>query len=1145
MGLLNELSFEKELKPNIIVRQEKKMCDNIAIVGISLKGPKAENVEEFWKNISENQDCIGIVPDERKTDIDTYKSYILRGQEEKYSILEGGYLNEIDKFDYQFFNISPNEAKLMDPHQRIMLQVIWNAFVDAGYKTSNLKGKNIGIYIGFRADEPFDYKRLISEIMPEDSSLALAGNINSIISSRIAYLLDLTGPAMGIDTACSSSLTVLHIACNAIKNGDCDGAIVGASSIRFLPINDEKQIGIESISGRVKSFDDNSDGTVFGEGVAAIVMKPLEKAIKDKDNIYAVIKGSAINQDGASIGLTAPNANAQEKVLMKAWDNAKINPRDISFIETHGTGTKLGDSIEIQGISKAFSHYTSDTQFCSLGAVKTNIGHLDCASGLFGLLKTLLCLKNQKLLPLNHFTLPNQNIEFIDSPIYLNNIIQDWEADYPRICGVSSFGLSGTNAHVVLQEYKKEEPVENLRDYFMISAKTEDGLKEYARSFIKFLEQTNSINKSNLGYSMLSRTNIYDYKVGIIYETITELKQKLMKFIQDEIYPEDFIFYSINKRDMESNLKKWNHLDNKDLFFVENFFRNPEKLDEIYDSEHVSKISTPGYPFQKIRCWIEKEENFQISEIELVNSEVENYVPDSYEKNVGEVYSKILGISKLNVHDSIFTLGGDSIIALKIMNAINENNSAQISISDVMTYDSISSLALHIKNLSLTDKVDNEFEKVHIDDIESDQINEYPLSDAQSLIFKSCLDGNLSYNLPQLYRVKGKIDINKFNESINKIIERHDILRSVIKITANGIVQMIKQTMHYSVEKQEFNGKLEDVYLSLVEKFDFENGPLFRVKLVYVNKKLFVFFDIHHIIADGTSLGIFALEIMNAYHNLELPYVSWQYEKYVAYRKKFITTEKYQKQLDFWMKEHEKYKMNLDPYDNTNSIFSYHSKKYSYKCSSKLSTKLADYCQMHKVSIFAYILSTFRVVMHSYTGRNQLVIGLPTSGRTIADVENTIGMFVNTLPFVSHLDENAITTEMVNHTNEKLLKLVDNQDVFINEIESMDFNIDVLLVHQNYYNPDLVFEDMEVEKYDMEEGFSNYDMVFQTWIDEHELVGELEYNTSAFDIDKIEEILKCFEYVLENMLKGQLLISEINDKLFLTSDEFALPEFSF
>lgn len=829
MGLLNELSFEKELKPNIIVRQEKKMCDNIAIVGISLKGPKAENVEEFWKNISENQDCIGIVPDERKTDIDTYKSYILRGQEEKYSILEGGYLNEIDKFDYQFFNISPNEAKLMDPHQRIMLQVIWNAFVDAGYKTSNLKGKNIGIYIGFRADEPFDYKRLISEIMPEDSSLALAGNINSIISSRIAYLLDLTGPAMGIDTACSSSLTALHIACNAIKNGDCDGAIVGASSIRFLPINDEKQIGIESISGRVKSFDDNSDGTVFGEGVAAIVMKPLEKAIKDKDNIYAVIKGSAINQDGASIGLTAPNANAQEKVLMKAWDNAKINPRDISFIETHGTGTKLGDSI----------------------------------------------------------------------------------------------------------------------------------------------------------------------------------------------------------------------------------------------------------------------------------------------------------------------------IALKIMNAINENNSAQISISDVMTYDSISSLALHIKNLSLTDKVDNEFEKVHIDDIESDQINEYPLSDAQSLIFKSCLDGNLSYNLPQLYRVKGKIDINKFNESINKIIERHDILRSVIKITANGIVQMIKQTMHYSVEKQEFNGKLEDVYLSLVEKFDFENGPLFRVKLVYVNKKLFVFFDIHHIIADGTSLGIFALEIMNAYHNLELPYVSWQYEKYVAYRKKFITTEKYQKQLDFWMKEHEKYKMNLDPYDNTNSIFSYHSKKYSYKCSSKLSTKLADYCQMHKVSIFAYILSTFRVVMHSYTGRNQLVIGLPTSGRTIADVENTIGMFVNTLPFVSHLDENAITTEMVNHTNEKLLKLVDNQDVFINEIESMDFNIDVLLVHQNYYNPDLVFEDMEVEKYDMEEGFSNYDMVFQTWIDEHELVGELEYNTSAFDIDKIEEILKCFEYVLENMLKGQLLISEINDKLFLTSDEFALPEFSF
>lgn len=295
--------------------------------------------------------------------------------------------------------------------------------------------------------------------------MSVQGNLSPIIASRISYLLDLRGPSMVVNTLCSSSLVALHLGCQSLKkNGECSMALIGGVQINLIPIR-QVEVGIESSSKRTRTFDHQSDGTGAGEGVIAFLLKPLEKAMKDEDNIYAVIKGSAYNQDGASAGLTAPNPAAQEDVIIKAWQEAGLDPETISYIEAHGTGTRLGDPIEIDGIKRAFRRYTDKRQFCAIGSVKSNIGHLDASAGLAGLLKAVLALQKGKIPPTINFERPNKMIAFHKSPVYVNTKLREWETDgFPRRCGVSSFGFSGTNCHVILEEAPHMEAGKDKKD---------------------------------------------------------------------------------------------------------------------------------------------------------------------------------------------------------------------------------------------------------------------------------------------------------------------------------------------------------------------------------------------------------------------------------------------------------------------------------------------------------------------------------------------------------------------------------------------------------------------------------------------------------------------------------------------------------
>lgn len=524
----NQEAESNALLPDISTKKLSK--SDIAIIGMSGKLPMADDLDQFWQNLKMGTDCITSFPEQRAADIKQWLAYN-QHDTKVIAFKEKGYLQKIDQFDYKFFKISPKEASLMNPAQRLFLQSAWLALEEAGYAGKAIRGTKTGVYVGYTERRSF-YHNMVFDVEPQSATLAYPGNTASIIASRISYLLDLKGPSLLIDTACSSSLVAVHTACQSIRNGDCDMAIAGGVNIHWLPTKSQGQgIGIESMSGRARTFDDSSDGTIGGEGCVAIFLKPLSKALRDGDHIHAVIKGSAINQDGSSIGITAPSVLAQEEVITRAWKNAHIDPETLSYIEAHGTATELGDPIEIDSLTRAFRKFTTKKQFCAIGSVKTNCGHLDATAGITGLVKAALSLKNQQLPPHLHFEKPNTRINFEESPLFVNDSLTPWDTDdvTPRRCGVSSFGISGTNCHLVLEEAPAAEPAGPSAGSYLLtlSAKSEAALRQLIASYRKFAQQNESLPLADVCYTAAIGREHHAHRLALVLKDSEDFRQKI------------------------------------------------------------------------------------------------------------------------------------------------------------------------------------------------------------------------------------------------------------------------------------------------------------------------------------------------------------------------------------------------------------------------------------------------------------------------------------------------------------------------------------------------------------------------------------------------------------------------------------------
>lgn len=515
---------------------EKEGREPIAVVGMACRFPGAPDLDAFWKLLREGGDAIREVPPDR-WDAEAYFDPDPNAPG-KMSTRWGGFLPTIDGFDAPFFGISPREAATMDPQQRLLLEVAWEALEHAGQSPDRTSGSRTGVFVGICNA---DYHQLILDRGAAEIDLYMAtGSAHSVVSGRVSYTLGLQGPSVSVDTACSSSLVAFHLACQSIRSGESRMALAGGVNLVISPLTTValSQSGMMAPDGRCKAFDASGDGFVRGEGCGVVVLKRLSHAVADGDRILALVRGTAANQDGRSSGLTAPNGPSQEAVIRAALEAAGMEPQDVAYVETHGTGTPLGDPIEVKALAGAFGAARPKSRPLLIGSVKTNIGHLESAAGIAGVIKTVLSLRHGEIPPSLHFRTPNPHIAWDAIPVEVCTTRTRWpRGDKGRVAGVSSFGFSGTNVHVVLGEAPTPPQVTTAKErpqhVLTISAKSETALTELAARYEDVLSEPGA-PLPDIAFTANTGRAKLPWRLACAAGTVGELREQLASHLRGE-----------------------------------------------------------------------------------------------------------------------------------------------------------------------------------------------------------------------------------------------------------------------------------------------------------------------------------------------------------------------------------------------------------------------------------------------------------------------------------------------------------------------------------------------------------------------------------------------------------------------------------
>jgi len=599
---------------------------DIAIIGIAGRYPQSRTLPQFWENLISGKDCVTEIP----AHFWRHEAYfdVRRGQPGKMYSRWGGFLDGVDEFDSLFFNISPREAELMDPQERLFLQCVYHTLEDAGYTRESLRKcerfglpGSVGVFVGVMYEE---YQLHGAQLQMRGQPVALTGSPSSI-ANRVSHCFDLHGPSMAVDTMCSSSLTAIHLACRSLVQGECELAIAGGVNVSIHPnkylVLSQGQFA--SSTGRCASFGAGGDGYVPGEGVGAVLLKPLSRAIADGDRIQGVIKASAVNHGGRSSGYTVPDPVSQASVIAQAIAQSGLSASDITYVEAHGTGTELGDPIEIAGLTRAFAQYTNEKQFCAVGSVKSNIGHCESAAGIAALTKVLLQMKYGMLVPSLHADSLNPHIDFENSPFRVQRTLEPWSAGRARVAGISAFGAGGSNAHLIVQEYTGTTTRARTEDsaahpcIFVLSARDDERLHEQVTQFLRAIEESNfsDADLPSIAYTLQVGREPMDSRVGVIAASIEELRAILQQFLDGALAVEglycsrtrnsrDALGLFSSDEDLQAAVESW-AAKRKHSKLLQ-LWVNGVSFDWncLYGPNRPARIGLPGYPFARERHWI-------------------------------------------------------------------------------------------------------------------------------------------------------------------------------------------------------------------------------------------------------------------------------------------------------------------------------------------------------------------------------------------------------------------------------------------------------------------------------------------------------------------------------------------------------------
>lgn len=711
-----QLNSRKEMK----IEAQPIPVQDVAIIGLSGRYPGAKNINELWINLREGIDCITEIPRERwdhsmyfgKTNNDTGKTFCKWG----------GFIDDVDQFDPLFFNIPPVEAEIMDPQERLFLECVWELLEGAGYTRETLQRQfqaEVGVFVGAGYQQ---YRLFKSDILKE-SIVSLSSH--SSIANRVSYFFNFQGPSIAMDTMCSSSNIAIHMARESLLRGECQLAIAGGVNLSIHP---KKYLGLAEtglLGSNVnsRSFADG-DGYLPAEGVGAVLLKPLSKAIQDGDSILAIIKSTAINHGGHTNGYTVPDPGAQARLIENNFKKSGIDPRTISYVEAASNGSALGDPIELAGLNKAFRKFTTDSNFCAIGSVKSNIGHGEAISGISQLTKVVLQLQHKQLVPSIKTKPQNPNIDFSNTPFYLQEELQEWkrpvvklsneEKEFPRRATISSFGAGGSNAHIIVEEYTSpevERPEFNSTtepQIVVLSARNLDRLQAVVQQILEFVNIQKDFSLPDFAYTLQVGREPMDYRVAVVVSNKGELYQGLKQYLQSikkdyadkkEFTEESSIpIFSGGPETEHSEIRKLlTGKTEETLLQVLLAEKNLEKLafywvigakipwELLYEGKTVRKISLPTYPFEKRRCWIDSEQDTPLileSNKSKDCSTGTTTIHSTLKDQVIDIMSHTLGLtpSEVKLDESLDQYGLNSIILLQLFQKLRTQVDPSISL---------------------------------------------------------------------------------------------------------------------------------------------------------------------------------------------------------------------------------------------------------------------------------------------------------------------------------------------------------------------------------------------------------------------------------------------------------------------------------
>ncbi|QSX05657.1 amino acid adenylation domain-containing protein [Sedimentibacter sp. zth1] len=1131
---------------------------DIAVIGIALNTPAGNSIEEYWDSIKNNEDCIKKLSKTRCNDI----ADVIRHKNEEcdFDFIEAGFLDNIDLFDNEFFNISEEEALLMSPSVRMHLAVMWHSLEDAGYTEASVHGQNIAVYTGMVTDaQVYEYREFLKAYDKSKLPIAISGNLLPMLPARLAYYLNLKGTAMLIDTACSSSSSAIVQASNALKAGDCKAAVVSGGRIVYSPFNDSNEfIGIESMDYRTRSFDDKAEGTAYGEGVFSIVLKKYSDAIKDNDRIYGVIKGYASNQNGlTSMGITAPSVHSQAQVISQAIKNANIMCEDIQYCEVHGTGTPVGDYFEIAGIRKAFRKQSKKYGFCAVGSVKSNMGHSYGAAGLASVIKCLLSMKNGYIPQMANFIKPSKRINFVKSPIYVNTKLKKWESKDKKISIVNCFGISGTNCSIVLEgadDCNKVIKNQNRVRMFAFSAKSENALTELIKKYLNIIDDS-KLSIDDLSYSLMVRRNQFKYRIIILAESQDELILKLRQILNKgkksifDFCDNQSIFSGI------ANAKKTEEITelislyqkNKDSVYLNIICK---KYCEGYEVEwqrffdaSVNYISLPLYTFEKKRLWINNNEINRVfnkkTEIDCNTFKVESNSKQEItelEKNIGECICKVIKKSHINIDDNLFMIGINSIMAMKCINYINSMYNVDISIITLFEYDTIKKISEYIKNATQNKDV------MFI--TKADEKYYYDLSKAQLRIYlQEKIKRNSKENILRgAYILSGKIDINKLENAINQILLRNSILRTAF-VEVKGIPkQVILDKCICHVETGLMEGTIDDEFDSFIETFDLANPPFIKVKILDMldGKQIFMLYT-HHIIFDGISVNQFISELNRLYLGEDVAYEKYSYVDYSESMELFYKTDKYLSQEKYWLEEYSSgiIRSNLSKtYDKCRYTVDDKAEKYYFSFDSELSNRINEIAKKNGFTSFMLLFTAINILIYKYSNDQDVCIGVPYASRKSAQIEDMLGVFINTLAIKCKIAKNMSVKELFEIVKKNCIGAFNNADYGYEElVYRLNSNRDlsdnhlfnVMFIFQNMSKCNLRFNDIECEEYNLNKSTAKDDLTFELFYIDGIYKGNIEYKSELMSENYIKDMFKHFSNILTEVTNDEnILIKDVS-----------------